>query len=78
MLDDQGQPYLPALAAGTSLKWDSWSDAEAGQGEDGAGADPEAGATWYLVPARAPARTVANPIARRPNMSESHSETPEH
>ena len=65
MLDDQGQPYLPALAAGTSLTWESWPDeAEAGQGE----ADPEGGATWYLVPARVPA----------PNSSESHRETPEH
>ena len=27
---------------------------------------------------RVPARTLANPIARRPNISESHSETSEH
>ena len=27
---------------------------------------------------RVPARTLANPIARRPNIGESHSETPEH
>ena len=37
------------------------------------------GSLWRLVAAsRVPARTLANPIARRPNISESHSETPEH
>ena len=30
------------------------------------------------VSTRVPAPTLANPIARRPNIGESHSETPEH